>query len=96
LTLTQVEEDDYFLRDGDDLHVDAVVPVWMAALGGTVEINTLEGTADVTIPPGTQPSTKLALRGKGVTRLGRGSRGDLVVQAVVEVPEVASSKGKIL
>jgi molecular chaperone DnaJ len=52
-----------------------------------VEVNTLEGTETISIPPGTQPGSVVAVRGKGVPHLGRKGRGDLLVKINVQVPE---------
>jgi molecular chaperone DnaJ len=63
-----------------------------AALGATIEVPTLDGREDFTIPPGTQPGDLFRLRGRGMpTPRGRGA-GDLVVQVQVEVPKQLSAE----
>jgi molecular chaperone DnaJ len=58
-----------------------------AALGGVVEVPTVEGSrARLTIPPGTQTGAQFRLKGKGMTVLRSTSRGDMYVQAQIETP----------
>jgi molecular chaperone DnaJ len=76
-----------FKRDGNDLHVRVPIPMTTAALGGTIEVPSIDGTrAKVNIPPGTQSSHGFRLRNKGMALLRGQSRGDLFVEAVVETP----------
>jgi molecular chaperone DnaJ len=76
-----------FKRDGNDLHVRVPIPMTTAALGGTIEVPSVDGTrAKVNIPPGTQSSHGFRLRGKGMPLLRGQSRGDLFVEAIVETP----------
>ncbi|MFA4945438.1 MAG: molecular chaperone DnaJ [Lentisphaeria bacterium] len=82
-----VREHDLFKREGDDLGIDYPLPMLTAALGGTVEIPTLAGAAEITIPAGTQTGTTFRLRGKGVPSPRGQGRGDLLVRMVVEVPK---------
>ena len=65
-----------FHRRGDDLLSTLVVPMTQASLGAGVDIETFDGPATVTIPPGTQPGKVVRLKGKGVPRLGRSGRGE--------------------
>ena len=69
----------YFRRQGPDIYVDVPISVVEAALGGKVEVPTLEGRATVTLPPGTPGGTKLRLKGRGVCKSGRSRRGDQYV-----------------
>jgi molecular chaperone DnaJ len=63
------------------------LPFTTAALGGTVEVPTVEGTrTKVTVPAGTQSGHRFRLKGKGMTVLRSPVRGDMYVQAVVETP----------
>ncbi|SDQ04744.1 molecular chaperone DnaJ [Quadrisphaera sp. DSM 44207] len=75
-----------FTRRGDDLHCSLAVPMTAAALGATIPLETLDGTRDVEVRPGTQPGEVLTLRGLGVTHLRSGGRGDLHVHVDVKVP----------
>jgi len=84
--LVGVREDPRFLREGDDLITALDVPAPRAALGGTLEIPTLEGTSTIELPAGTQPGEVLTTRGEGMPSLRRGRRGDLRVVVNVVVP----------
>lgn len=79
-----------FRREGDDIHVEVPVPVYDAALGGSVEIPTLWGSVKMKVPAGTQPGSVFRLREKGAPRAG-GGRGDQHVTIAIEVPEQISA-----
>jgi len=76
-----------FTRDGADLRCDLALSVAQAALGVHLEFATLDGTEDLVVPRGTQTGREFRLRGRGVPHLERRSRGDLIVRAVVQVPD---------
>jgi molecular chaperone DnaJ len=76
-----------FKRDGGDLHVRVPIPMTTAALGGSIEVPSVDGTRSrVNIPPGTQSGQAFRLRGKGMSALRSQQRGDLFVEAIVETP----------
>ena len=76
-----------FQRDGANIYCRVPIPVTTAALGGTIEVPTVEGTMTrVTVPPGTQSGHRFRLKGKGMTVLRSPLRGDMFVNAVVETP----------
>ena len=75
-----------FRRAGDDLGCEVSVPMTTAALGGTIEIPTLEGPELVDVAPGTQSGHVERLRNKGMTRLHGRGRGTLVALLRVETP----------
>ncbi|MDF8263363.1 molecular chaperone DnaJ [Luteipulveratus flavus] len=75
-----------FQRQGDDLHCSLELPMTAAALGTTLPLETLDGTRDVDIKPGTQPGDVITLKGLGVTHLRSSVRGDLHVHANVRTP----------
>ena len=85
----RVKEDPRFVRNADDLVTVVDVAAPLAALGTTVEVPTLDGSAELEIPPGTQPNETFAIRGKGMPPLrGRGRRnGDLQVVVNVVIPK---------
>lgn len=85
-----------FQRDGHDLHCHCPVSFIKAALGGEVEVPTLDGgRATVKIPEGTQTGRQFRLRGKGMPVLrGGGMNGDLYVELSVETPVKLSKKQK--
>ncbi|MBX6765950.1 MAG: molecular chaperone DnaJ [Actinomadura rubrobrunea] len=75
-----------FEREGDDLHCTVQVPMTAAALGTTVTIETLDGTEEVDIRPGTQSGQVITLYGRGVRHLNESGRGDLIIHVNVETP----------
>jgi molecular chaperone DnaJ len=91
-----VAPDDRFERMGDDLYTWVEVPMTLAALGGDVVVQTLDGEETVDIKSGTQSNTVSRLKGKGVPRrTGRG-RGDLIIRTHVVTPTDVSRKEKEL
>ena len=68
--LVRVRADERFVREGDDLITALDVAAPLAALGGTLEVPTLEGSASIELPAGTQPGEVLTLRGAGMPALG--------------------------
>ncbi len=91
------EENKTFIRDDNNLIYNLLLDIPTAALGGEVEIPTIEGTRlNVKIEPGTQPGKTLRLRGKGLPAVqgyGRGN-GDLVVNISVYIPKMLSCEEK--
>ena len=86
-----------FQRDGHDLHCRAPVSFTMAALGGAIEVPTLDGgRSKVAIPEGTQPGRQFRLRCKGMSVLRSSQRGDLYVEIAVETPVKLSKRQKEL
>ncbi len=81
------ERDEQLLRDGDDLVYNLMLDFPTAALGGKVEVPTVDGRVRVTIPAGTQPGRVLRLRGKGLPSPNGYGTGDLLVNVMVYVPE---------
>jgi molecular chaperone DnaJ len=81
-----VQEHSVFQRDEDNLYCEVPIPFTMAALGGDVDVPTLEGKANVKVPAGTQSGQMFRLRGKGVINVNGRDRGDLMARLIVEVP----------
>jgi molecular chaperone DnaJ len=76
-----------FQRDGANIHCRVPISITTAALGGAIEVPTVEGSrTKVTVPAGTQSGRQFRLRGKGMTVLRSSLRGDMFVEAVVETP----------
>ena len=75
-----------FQRNGDDLHCSIALPMTVAALGTVLKLETLDGTEDVEIRPGTQPGHVVTLRARGVPHLRSSGRGDLLVHIDVQTP----------
>lgn len=86
----------FFARSGDDLRCRVPVSFTQAALGGDIDVPTLEGQARLHIPAGTQPGSVLRLRGKGVPRRARGGRGDQLVELQVEIPVELTDRAREL
>jgi molecular chaperone DnaJ len=83
----------FFKRDGNNVHVRVPIPMTTAALGGAIEVPSIDGSrARVTVPAGTQSGQTFRLRGKGMTALRSTSRGDMFVETVVETPVNLSRK----
>ncbi|WP_448221457.1 molecular chaperone DnaJ [Gordonia iterans] len=79
--------DDVFVRDKDDLHCTLRVPMVDAALGSSLDVDTvLGGTAHIDIEPGTQPGTVVTVKGQGLPHLNTGLRGSLHAHLEVVVP----------
>ncbi len=76
-----------FQRDGANIFCRVPIPFTSAALGGTIEVPTVEGSRSrVTVPPGTQSGHQFRLRSKGMTVLRSPVRGDMYIHAIVETP----------
>ncbi|MCB1889006.1 MAG: molecular chaperone DnaJ [Rhodocyclaceae bacterium] len=75
-----------FQRDGDDLHCEMPVSFATAALGGEIEIPTLDGMARIKVPSETQSGRVFRLRGKGIRNVRSHAPGDLMCHVVVETP----------
>jgi molecular chaperone DnaJ len=86
MVITRVREDTVFTRKGDNLYIELAVTVVEAVLGVRAPVLTLEGTAEVVVPPGTQSGQVLRLRGRGLPRLSGEGRGDLYVTVRVAIP----------
>lgn len=86
-----------FVRDGADIHCNIPIRMTTATLGGSIEVPTIDGTrVKVTIPEGTQHSHQMRLRGKGMSILRAGSRGDMYIHTLVETPIRLNKKQKEL
>jgi curved DNA-binding protein len=82
-----------FRLDGADLHTTLPVSPWEAALGGSVEVQTLDGTVRVKVPEGSSSGRRIRLKGKGYHRKG-GSRGDFYIEIRVMVPKRLTEEEK--
>lgn len=84
-----------FQRDGSNIHCQVPITMVTAALGGSVEVPTIDGTrAKVSIPEGTQTGHQFRLRGKGMSILRRPGRGDMYIHVIVETPVNLSKQQK--
>ena len=82
----RLKQHEIFERDGDDLHCTVPVTLTAAALGGAVEVPTLEGNAEIDLPEGTQHGKTFRLRGKGIKGVRSSYPGDLYCHIAVETP----------
>jgi molecular chaperone DnaJ len=96
LVVLHVQGDERFRREGDDVLTEIPISFVKAALGGAVEIDTLEdeckGTATIDLKPGAQPGDVVVRRGQGVPHVGGGGRGDQVIQWKVEIPKKLTAR----
>ena len=90
--VVRVRDSEIFVRDGLDLAVDVPVSPVAAAVGGSVDVPTPEGVANLKIPSGTPNGKLFRLRGKGMPSLRGMGTGDLVVRIVFEVPQRLTAK----
>lgn len=92
-----IEPDNRFTRQGNDLHTTITVDLYTMLLGGTVLVPTLTGDAKVKIKPGTQPDSKLRLRGKGMPEYKNpATRGDLIITLKVSLPSLNGKQKELL
>ena len=82
----RIKQHDIFERDGDDLHCTVPVPLTTAALGGSIDVPTLGGSAEIDLPEGTQHGKTFRLRGKGIRGVRSSYPGDLYCHVSVETP----------
>ena len=94
--VVRTRDDPRFARAGADLLRQETIPLTDAVLGATLQVPTLDGSASVTIPPGTQPDAVLRLKGKGLPEFGNGHRGEMYLRIAVHVPEQLSREEKEL
>ncbi|NAW87965.1 molecular chaperone DnaJ [Photobacterium halotolerans] len=91
-----VQKHAIFERDGNNLYCEVPVSFTMAALGGEVEVPTLDGRVSLKVPTETQTGRMFRMRGKGVKSVRGGAVGDLICKLVVETPVNLSSRQKEL
>ncbi len=88
----RVAPHDLFVRDDHDLVTEVPISIAQASLGTAIELETLDGTEHLVIPPGTQPGREFVLRQRGVPHLRGRGRGDLRARVRVEIPQKLSDK----
>jgi molecular chaperone DnaJ len=91
-----VKEHDTFERQGDDIYIKTTIPFTVAALGGEIEVPTLEGKAELKIPAGTQNNTIFRMKSKGIPYLHGSGKGNENVEVIIQVPEKLTKKQKEL
>jgi molecular chaperone DnaJ len=85
-----------FRREGYDIVSEIKIPMTEAILGGVEEIDTVMGKVKLKIPQGTQPSTLIRIKGKGVKHVNSSAHGDHYVRIQLDVPQKISSRQKEL
>ncbi|HEY8511664.1 MAG TPA: J domain-containing protein [Cyclobacteriaceae bacterium] len=91
-----IPEDPVFRRDGADLFMDREIDLYTAVLGGEVTLDTFKGKVKVRVPAGTQPGTRVRLKGQGFPRYREEGFGDLYVTWSVKLPTSLSEREKQL
>jgi molecular chaperone DnaJ len=86
----------FFRRSGDDVLATVPITFTQAALGGEIEVPTLDGKVKLKVPPSSQPGAVLRIKGRGFPRRLRPGSGDQLVEVTVEVPERLSDRAKTL
>lgn len=92
LVAIKEHKDEFFERRGNDLHCTVEVPFTTLALGGDIEVKTLDGQAEVKVPEGTQSEKVLKLKGKGLPDLNSGHKGNLFVKLHCHTPTELSGR----
>uniref|UniRef100_A0A2N9FNV4 CR-type domain-containing protein n=1 Tax=Fagus sylvatica TaxID=28930 RepID=A0A2N9FNV4_FAGSY len=92
----KVREDPVFRREGADIHVDAVLSITQAILGGTIQVPTLTGDVVLKVRPGTQPAQKVVLKKKEIKTRNSYSFGDQYVHFNVSIPANLTPKQREL
>ena len=92
----RVAEHPIFARDGRNLYCDVPLSFADAALGGEIEVPTLDGRVKLKVPPETQTGKRFRLRGRGVPAMRGGATGDLLCRVVIETPVRLSEEQKDL
>jgi molecular chaperone DnaJ len=94
--VVHVQEHTFFHREGDDLYCELPIHYPTLALGGIVNVPTLNGREELNIPSGTQPGARFRIRGKGMPNVAGRGHGDLHVIARAAVPKKLSKEQKQL
>ena len=92
----QVQPHPTFTREGDDLHVVVPLAIHEAALGAKIDVPSLEGSARLRVPPGTQAGQRFRMHDRGVVSSHDGRRGDLIVEVRLVLPKLLDERSKEL
>ena len=84
--VVHIKEHKIFQREGDNLYCEVPIPFPVAALGGEIDVPTLEGKAHLKVPAGTQSGQMFKLRGKGIINVNGRGHGELFARLLVEIP----------
>jgi molecular chaperone DnaJ len=93
--IVRIEQHPVFRREGDDIHITVPITVSEAALGAKIDVPTIDGRAQLKVPPGTQSGQKLRMREKGVPSATReGTRGDQIVEVRIATPQLRDERSR--
>ena len=84
-----------FTVHGDDVEIERLIAPWEAALGARIDVPTIDGQVEVSVPPGAQSGQRLRLRGQGLNKR-KGGRGDEYVRLKIVVPKEISAEERRL
>mmetsp|Transcript_53505 Transcript_53505/g.100305 ORF Transcript_53505/g.100305 Transcript_53505/m.100305 type:complete len:467 (+) Transcript_53505:28-1428(+) len=88
----KVEPSPDFQREDFDIYTESTISVFDAILGTSIKVKTIDGDAEIKVPKGTQPETRLRIRGRGVPKLGKSQeRGDHYITVKVNIPRDLSA-----
>lgn len=87
-----VEPHGFFEREGNDIHYNIPISFPLAALGGEIEIPTLNSKTKISLPAGTQPGEVFRLKGEGINSLRGDGRGDLLARVIIKTPTKLSKR----
>jgi len=90
----RVEPHPFFHREGDDIAIRVPITITEAGLGAKIEVPTIDGRALLKIPPGTRAGQKFRMREKGVSNSRKGTRGDQIVEVLIQPPAVRDERTK--
>lgn len=98
IVTVRIEDDEFFERDGDDLHVSVTIPMVQAALGAEIEVEGIldEEVVSVKVPEGSKTGDTIKVKGYGMPRLRGSSRGNLFVHLDIEMPKKLTKKQRKL
>ena len=93
--IVRIEQHPVFHREGDDIHITVPITVSEAALGAKIDVPTIDGRAQLKVPPGTQSGQKLRMREKGEPSATKESmRGDQIVEVKIATPHLSDERSR--
>jgi molecular chaperone DnaJ len=90
----RVESHPFFQREGDDIAIRIPITITEAGLGAKIEVPTIDGRALLKVPPGTRAGQRFRMREKGVSNSRKGTRGDQIVEVLIQPPQVRDERTK--
>lgn len=94
--VVHVNDHPFFIREGDNLYCEVPVDYPTMVLGGNIEVPTLNGDAEITIPRATKSGTRFRLRGKGMPEVNGGRSGDLYLAVQIGTPDKLTKEQRSL